>query len=64
MMLWLPRRTDKLQHHITKHQGALQKGTVALEQAWLATQLIQERREQGIETHAALTDLQKCYDTV
>ena len=59
-----PELTDKLQPHITKHQGAFQKGTGALEQAWLATQLLQERREQGIETHAALTDLEKCYDTV
>ena len=63
-MVWLPSLTDKLQPHITKHQGAFQKGTGALEQAWLATQLLQERREQGIETHAALTDLEKCYDTV
>ena len=63
-MVWLPSLTGKLQPHITKHQGAFQKGTGALEQAWLATQLLQERREQGIETHAALTDLEKCYDTV
>ena len=26
--------------------------------------MLQERREQGIETHAALTDPEKCYDTV
>ena len=60
-MVWLPCLTQKLQPHITKHQGAFQKGTGALEQAWLATQLLQERREQGLETHAALTDLEKCY---
>ena len=63
-MVWLPSLTDKLQPHITQHQGAFQKGTGALQQAWLAAQLLQERREQGIETHASLTDLEKCYDTV
>ena len=63
-MVWLPSPTDKLQPHITKHQGAPQKATGALEQAWLATQLLQEGREQGIGTHAALTDLEECYDTV
>ena len=63
-IVWLPSLTDKLQPHITKHQGTFQKGTGALEQAWLATQLLQERRAQGIETHVALTDLEKCYDTV
>ena len=59
-MVCPPSLTDKLQPHITKHQGAFQKGTGALEQAWLATQLLQERREQGTKTHAALTDLEKC----
>ena len=63
-MVWLPSLIDKLQLHITKHQGAFQKGMGALEQAWLATQLLQERREQRVETHAALTNLEKCYDTV
>ena len=63
-MVWLPSLTRKLQPHISGHQGAFQKGTGALEQAWLAAQLLQDRREQGLETHAALTDLEKCYDTV
>ena len=50
-MVWLPSLTD-----ITKHQGAL-------EQARLATRLLQERREHDIETHVTLTDLEKCHDT-
>ena len=63
-MGWLPSLTNTQQPHITKHQGAFPKGTGALEQAGLATQLLQERREQGIQTYAAFIDLEKCYDTV
>ena len=33
-MVWPPSLSDKLQPHITKHQGAFQEGTGALEQAW------------------------------
>ena len=63
-MVWLPSLIDKLQLHITKHQGAFQKGMWALDHAWPAAQLLQEKREQDIETHAALMDIEKCYDTV
>ena len=63
-MVWLASLTEKLQSHTTKHQGAFQNETGVLEQAWLATQLLRERREEGVETHAALTYQEKCYDTV
>ena len=61
-MVWLPRLTSKLAPWNGRHQGAFQKGTVALEQAWMCMGLIREKVEGGGEAHVALIDLEKCYD--
>jgi hypothetical protein len=63
-MVWLPKLTSKLAPWIGRHQGAFQKGTGALEQAWMCMELIREKVEGGGEAHVALTDLEKCYDNI
>ena len=63
-MVWLPQLTNKLAPWIGRHQGAFQKGTGVLEQAWMGMELIRERAREGDEAHVALNDLEKCYDDI
>ena len=63
-MVWLPKLTSKLSPWIGRHQGAFQKGTGALEQAWMCMEMIREKVKAGGEAHVALTDLEKCYDNI
>ena len=46
-MVWLPKLTSKLAPWVGRHQGAFQKGTGALEQAWMCMELIREKVEEG-----------------
>ena len=63
-MVWLPKLTSKLSPWIGRHQGAFQKATGALEQAWMCMEMIREKVKAGGEAHVALTDLEKCYANI
>ena len=62
-MVWLPKLTSKLFPWIGRHQGAFQKGTGALEQAWMCMEMIREKVKAGGEAHMALTDLENAMPT-
>ena len=63
-MVWPPKLASKLPPWVGRHQGAPQKGTGALGQAWVCMEMAKAGAKAGGGAHVALTDLGGCYGNI